>query len=1094
MEHRAPDLSTKQRRLAQTKGICMFRTPKVGTRALAGIATIATLTGVSLPLMATAASAASTAVTVDPASKTANNRTAAYQGAAADNTHVITGTLTNDATATASTIRYIITSGPNADQANNGANAADGLCTTPTATTFSCTVNNTPAGKTGVDTIRVFADLNNDQIYQSASEPSDTATKTWSGVPFTVAMTPDADTAATGTCNPFTVVLKDQGGNPVAAGTRVDVTVTQTSPAPTTTASTVSFCDPAANGGPGGTNSQAAPNATTLTVVAPNGVSGEYVTDDAGTATFGITSTTASTHTVTAFAEDTDNDTLNAGEPNDTSTKTFTAGGAAGVTSVVAAPKTATRFIGSVDTFTATLKNSTGDTVSGVTPLADITSGPNAAVTPTCGASNQAGVSTCTYTAGTTTGTDAIVVWIQQASGGTPGPDASEPKDTLSVTYVAGAAGTAIDLVCTGTAAGGTAAVTTPAPGTDAGAEENCVSPTSRATETFTAYVTVPDGPDAGTAPDPAANVPVNFTLNSGGPGTADATLSATTVTTDAAGKAVVTVTNPNPAVTDNYSVTASTATNNSTVTDTAFETYQARTTTTVAVTPASATNQVDTQHTVTGTVKDQFGDPIANQAITFNVSGRNTRTSVGLTTGASGTATFSYTDTGSSTTGGTDSITATSGTVTSPAASKFWITEAPVPGQVILDVDSAGGTGGPCETAAPEKSLNAALASNNAVCATVRTTSGTNVLAGQSVTFTITGVGTFANGTKTFTTTANSSGQATATATSTASGTQTIKVTAGTVSDTGTITYATPTPDQARNIDLKPDTSTLTNGSHELTALVTDRYGNPVPGLQIDFTENGPGQFSNGTSSISGTTGSTGTVSVTFTSPAGSTGTDTVTAAISGGQFFTDCTLAAGNPAGTTTAGNCSDTSTYTLQSGQAPTISVSPTALNVGQYATVVVHGTAGQAVQLLAYSRPSTTYIVVRNGTIGSNGTTTFSVGPRTNTRLFAKTASGSSTSAVISVRPAESLFGTTSGKVGSFHGGIVPGHGGVTVRLFTVKNGVRSASPVGTAVTDANGHWTYSRTFAATGYVTFISQTLSDLTNLSGQSNRITVRFS
>ncbi|MFN2538266.1 MAG: hypothetical protein ABR549_08965, partial [Mycobacteriales bacterium] len=72
--------------------------------------------------------------------------------------------------------------------------------------------------------------------------------------------------------------------------------------------------------------------------------------------------------------------------------------------------------------------------------------------------------------------------------------------------------------------------------------------------------------------------------------------------------------------------------------------------------------------------------------------------------------------------------------------------------------------------------------------------------------------------------------------------------------------------------------------------------------------------------------------------------------------------------------------------------------------------------------------------------------------------------------------------------------VPGHAGVQVRLFTVKNGVRSASPVGTAVTDSNGRWTFSRTFAASGPVTFISQTLSDLTNLSGQSNRVTVTFS
>ncbi|MCW2669021.1 MAG: hypothetical protein JWO27_918, partial [Frankiales bacterium] len=499
----------------------------------------------------------------------------------------------------------------------------------------------------------------------------------------------------------------------------------------------------------------------------------------------------------------------------------------------------------------------------------------------------------------------------------------------------------------------------------------------------------------------------------------------------------------------------------------------------------------------------------VANQNVDFYIAGRNAGlngpATLNKTTDAAGKATLTYTDTGAAASTGTDTITAvadvdnndtTQNTPQGTATNKF-ITEPATAATVDLDV--TGASSATCGVVATDPANDAQAyapgTATHSVCALVKTAGGA-LLTGKNVTFTLTGVGSFAKAdgtalTSPQTVTTDQNGVATILVVSTKSGAQNLTATIDGKSDTGTVTYTAATVTDARNIDLKPDTSTISAGkSQELTALVTDRFGNPVQGITVNFTETGAGSFSNGTSSTSGVTGSTGTVTVTFTSPAGSTGTDAVTATIGNGS--TQCANAAGNPAGTT-AGNCSDTSTYTFQSSAAPTITVSPTALNVGQYATVVVHGTAGDAVQLLAYSRPSTTYGVVRNGTIGSNGTVTFQVGPRTNTRLFAKTAGGSSTSAVISVRPAESLFGTATGKVGSFHGGIVPGHSGVTVRLFTVKNGVRSSSPVGTAVTDANGKWTFSRTFAATGPVTFISQTLSDLTSLAGQSNRITVTF-
>lgn len=1218
----------------------MFRTPKVGTRALAGLATFATVTGVMVPLMAAPASAATTGVTVDALSKTANNRTVAYQGNLADTTHTITGTIANDANGP-SLVRFVISSGPNADLAANGASAGDGNCAV-TVTDFSCAYTDgsaNGASKTGVDTIRVFADVNENNILDSG-EPSDTASKTWSGAPFSLALTPDSDTAAQGTCNPFTAVVRDAQGNPVATGTRVDVEVTQTSP---TTATDVAFCDATADGGPGGTNNQTAPLATpneTNAAIGTSGRRGEFVTDDNGTLTFGIVSNNVSQYKVLAYAENDDpaavetgDNALNAGEPNDASTKSFTAGTAEGVTKVVATPETATNFVNEQHTITATLTNASGNAVSGVTPLFDVTSGPNATANGQvpCSVSNQAGKSTCSYT-GTTAGTDTIIVFVNQASGATPGPDATEPQDTVQKTYVAGKAGTQIDLTCKGTVAGGTAANQNPVKGSDNGGDETCVNPTTAPNETFTVYVSTPgtNGQQA------AAGVPVNFTVTPTGANAAttaaDVTPKSGTVTTGSDGTATFTVNNPSPADGDSYSVKARTANDTTTVSDEATKTYQKAVADDISVTPEVATNKVNTSHSYTVTVTDQFGVPVAGQNVDTLVQGRNNLTRNDLVTDASGKATTSYTDTGSSLDNGSDGILAivdldnNNATNDGPGrwASKYWITENATPGTLDLDIDdydssnpSPNADNG-CEqgSAAGTAVTNADLRSEVYVCATVRTASGNNVLAGTPVTFTINGVGTFDNGQKTITVNSDSEGIANTYATSTQSGTQNITVTAGNLSRNGSITYRQPTAQDAYNVDLKPETSNQTAGkSIELTARVTDRFGNPVPGVDVSFTETGVARFSNGTSSADAVTGSTGIAAVTLVTDAGTIGTDTVSAnitdfnwspgctnaadpnttpptpagncadssvytfqkpgqsartldltpptatAVSGkGTTFTatakdangvgvegavvtfqesgtggfagtssstttattnangvatvtttsgssergtqtvtasiaaadtDCGLPAGTPAGSQ-AGRCSDSSTVTYSpAGSAPKITVSPTVLTVPGAAKVTVTGTPGQAVELLAYSRPSTKYVVVRKGIIPSTGKIAFTVRPTTNTRLYARTVSGSSASSAISVRPAVTLFAKVNGRVGTFTGKVAPGRNGVIVTIYYVKGGKNYAA--GTARVN-NGAYSFSRTFAAPGQtVTFFAQTRTDTINLSGRSGNRTITF-
>ncbi|MCU1601982.1 MAG: hypothetical protein JWO22_2691, partial [Frankiales bacterium] len=155
------------------------------------------------------------------------------------------------------------------------------------------------------------------------------------------------------------------------------------------------------------------------------------------------------------------------------------------------------------------------------------------------------------------------------------------------------------------------------------------------------------------------------------------------------------------------------------------------------------------------------------------------------------------------------------------------------------------------------------------------------------------------------------------------------------------------------------------------------------------------------------------------------------------------------------------------------------------------VTVTGKAGDTFTLFALTRPGTVYQAVRSGTFPASGSYSTAITPRGNTRLFARTAAGDSGTVAVSVRPAMSLRGAASGKTGSFSGTIVPGHGNVAVRIFTVKNGALTL--IGSTRTLSDGHYSFSRTFAAKGAVTFIAQTLSDGQNLSTQSNRVTVTF-
>jgi len=88
---------------------------------------------------------------------------------------------------------------------------------------------------------------------------------------------------------------------------------------------------------------------------------------------------------------------------------------------------------------------------------------------------------------------------------------------------------------------------------------------------------------------------------------------------------------------------------------------------TNLALTPATATNPINTEHCVVANTSDQNNDPLPGIRVDFEVSGANT-TSGFVFTNLGGDAQFCYTGTN----GGTDSIVAMVGNLTA-TASKLW-------------------------------------------------------------------------------------------------------------------------------------------------------------------------------------------------------------------------------------------------------------------------------------------------------------------------------------------------------------------------------------------------------------------------------------
>ncbi|MGH2753636.1 MAG: calcium-binding protein [Actinomycetota bacterium] len=233
----------------------------------------------------------------------------------------------------ATNIKFAISAGPNAG--TNATNVADGTCVQDETfdnnvadETHRCNYTNT-TDTAGTDQIRVFADLNNDNDHDQG-EPFDDVTRTWVTTGPRLTLTPATDGASVGTCNPFTVRLVDQSGQPLRD--RIIDVEQRHARALNNTANdepTVAFCTPTT--GPNATGMNTGEGDLSENPDNLGTLGGETIqdTDSNGQLTLGIQVTPGNGSngtgdvTVSAFWDTTGGDDPDPAEAQDTSVKTW---------------------------------------------------------------------------------------------------------------------------------------------------------------------------------------------------------------------------------------------------------------------------------------------------------------------------------------------------------------------------------------------------------------------------------------------------------------------------------------------------------------------------------------------------------------------------------------------------------------------------------------------------------------------------------------------------------------------------------------------------------------------------------------------------
>jgi hypothetical protein len=289
------------------------------------------------------------------------------------------------------------------------------------------------------------------------------------------------------------------------------------------------------------------------------------------------------------------------------------------------------------------------------------------------------------------------------------------------------------------------------------------------------------------------------------------------------------------------------------------YTTAAAKTTTVVnptqnIVSATAATNAITVKST------DQYGEGLPFQAVTVDVTGRNTVTAKALgVTDANGLLTFSHTDAG--TTGTSDSVLFTAGGVAAAAARVITYGTVTV-GTITITGGST--TASVADATTTTHAIEADDTPESAVqtgTVTVKDANG-SLLAGVPVTFTVSGDSAAILSTKKVVYT-GSAGTAATSVYAWKAGTYTVTATAGDKSTTASYTFA-----NSRAADARVLSATVDAGL--VTAKVVDRFGNPVSGVTVYASKtSGTGYFGTGVTKTSSTTGSDGTVDFAVTGTA---------------------------------------------------------------------------------------------------------------------------------------------------------------------------------------------------------------------------------
>ena len=494
-------------------------------------------------------------------------------------------------------------------------------------------------------------------------------------------------------------------------------------------------------------------------------------------------------------------------------------------------------------------------------------------------------------------------------------PMAAPVSGTLTATAPAFASSIAI-----ANTAGVTAANSVQKPGTSAVNSGNkYVAPAVMDTGFATAYEVAANAVSASTlsfALTGTANSIVNVKLSG------SAVTAATTPTTlDAAGKGTYTVT-PTTA-SGNVVVTTSMKAANGSYVDTGYNvTYTAAAVTAAALgsngivtTPdiTTVTSMIvknGSTNTIKVNVKDNYGVAKQYYAVTGTLSASSRNYGATITqqfTDANGDATITLTDASTSTTVLSDVLTIG---VTAPGSATALVTSG---GAITITYSSTGAyaalalTGGSTTSAAVSKTVWNANTDADTAYVTLTpslTNSAGSAISGVALVYTgSAGVkfravaGTPTTGGDLGTITAAST--ASVVAYGTKPGTATVTVAGGGLTTTATFTVTANTSTN-RNI-------ALTAVGNKFTAVVTDGWGNPVPGITVSLATTSQGIFGGGVTSTSAVTDATGSATAVVSSADGKAGAVTVSATMTGGQSAS----LADSPVTGFTAGNASATAT---------------------------------------------------------------------------------------------------------------------------------------------------------------------------------------